>query len=207
MVIRFHILWLIFYLVLIAGIVIFVVKVYNEHLENQFPDGTVKLSTSKQKYQKGDTVSFTIENNFPTKIYVPNRCPQEPLDVYEWKDEKWLQIHDTAVDKNSECYKQSRRITFLPGQKINYSFKDWPNLFKEPGVYRLVMDIEHYQQRPFVDFIVLKPAKVIKNTTPTQPSQSTTQAPASSQTPAPAPTREREEEHEVEVEREQEVDD
>ena len=159
MVIRFHLLWVLFYVILIVGVGIFGWQLYREHDEDQFPSGAIELKVGKDKYQLNEEITFEVRNNFPTTIYVTNNCPEEPLNIFRWKDEKWIQIHDKIQSKDSECYKQPRRIAIAPNSVLEYHFKDWPNLFNKPGVYRLVMDIDHYDDLPFQDFVVLQPSK------------------------------------------------
>lgn len=208
MTIRFHILWVLFYIVLFSGFVYVGMKVYNEHNEDNLPSGHIVLSVGKEKYQLKDKITFQIENNFPNTIYVINNCPEEPLNVYKWVDNNWKQIHDTAKDKNSNCYKQPRRIAIGARSSIKYDFEDWPNLFKEPGVYRLVMKLDHYDDLPYRDFVILKPAKII------EVDNNDTSAQTSPSAPTPAnddnqsgTTRQKESDEYKEQETENEVDD
>lgn len=210
MTIRFHILWALFYVVLFSGFVYVGMKVYNEHNEDNLPSGHIVLSVGKEKYQLNDKITFQIENNFPNTIYVINNCPEEPLNVYKWVDNNWKQIHDTAKDKNSNCYKQPRRIAIGARSSIKYDFEDWPHLFKEPGVYRLVMKLDHYDDLPYRDFVILKPAKIIEveNNDDNTPAQTSPSAP----TPAnddnqQSTTRQKESDEDKEQEPENEVDD
>ncbi len=208
MTIRFHILWVLFYVVLFSGFVYVGMKVYNEHNEDNLPSGHIVLSVGKEKYQLNDKITFQIENNFPNTIYVINNCPEEPLNVYKWVDNNWKQIHDTAKDKNSNCYKQPRRIAIGARSSIKYDFEDWPNLFKEPGVYRLVMKLDHYDDLPYRDFVILKPAKIIEVDNNDTSAQTSPSAP----TPAnddnqPSTTRQKESDEDKEQEPENEVDD
>lgn len=198
---RFHLVWVLFYAIAILTVGLFAHHLLEEHGDDQLPSGHVELSVSNQQYQPGETVYFTIKNNFPTKIYITNNCPGEPLNVYKWDGAKWTQIHDSADNPDSECYKQSRRVPISAGATITYSFKDWPHLFENPGVYRLVLVIDHYDELPFVDFKVLeKPAIVTKptiqqRTSPTSTSTSSPTTPGTDNAPTQAP---RETEHELE---------
>lgn len=205
--IRFHILWLVFYILLIAGFVKLGLYVYGEHDEDQFPPGSISLKVSKERYKPGEDVSFIIQNQFPNTIFVTNNCPEEPLNVYRWDDKKWKQIHATAKDKNSNCYNQPRRIAIKPNSTKKYDFKDWPTLFKEPGVYRLAMKIDHSDEIVFDDFVILRPPKVIKQSRPeTQSSIPAQPAPAE---PPTTNTKQEEKtpEKEIEIENERETED
>lgn len=166
MVIRFHILWLAFYVALAIGIGFFVYHLYTEHKEDVLPAGYVDLKVGKQKYQPGDTVSFKVTNNFPTTIYITNNCPEEPLDVYKWDGSKWHQIHDYYNGHDGMCSDQSRRIAIKPNSTLSYSYKDWPDLFKKSGVYRIVMRVDHYEGVPYQDFTVLNKPRTIHKSSP-----------------------------------------
>lgn len=164
MVIRFHILWVIFYVAVFVVVGIFAYKLYDEHKEDSLPAGSITLSTNKTKYQVGEVVKFKVTNHFPTTIYVANTCPSEPLDVYIWQNKKWQQISAIARNPDSKCYGQPRRIAVAPNSSLSYSYKEWPDLFAKPGVYRIIMKVDHYEGVPFRDFKVLKKRKVINQT-------------------------------------------
>lgn len=159
---KIHLLWIIFYFLLIGGTVSFGSNLYEKYNEDQLPDGNIELLINKTKYQLGETVEFTVINHFPTTIYVTNQCPKEPLNVYRWQNQKWIQIHDEATSEDSECYSQERNVGILPENSRSYNFKDWPNLFKEPGVYRIAMTVNHYGDLPFQDFVILEAPKIIE---------------------------------------------
>lgn len=204
MVIRYHLLWVLFYALLLIAAGIFAYRLYDEHKEDRLPAGYIDLEVSKTKYQVGEDVVFTVINRFPTDIYVANNCPGEPLDVYTWKNKKWQQIHATAKDPDSVCYEQDRRVEVAPNSSITYHYKHWPDLFKEPGVYRIAMRVDHYDEVPFQDFVVLKPAEVITNSTQQSINQSAnTPTPASNdqnQTVQVEGDDEKDEPNEVEIE-------
>ena len=190
---RFHLVWVAFYDVLLIMIAGFIGYLYHEHSEDQLPAGHVELTVSKTSYQPGEVVQFSIKNNFPTTIYTTNRCPEEPLDVYTWQDDNWHQIHDTAVQGQADCFTQPRNVALKAGQTITYSFKDWPHLFANPGVYRIVLHIDHYNDLPFQDFKVLEAPQAQR-----QPSSSSSPSTNTSTTPdqaSPQSTSEQQENH------------
>lgn len=159
---RFHLLWVILYLLLIGGATAFGAHLYEKNDQDVLPSGSIELLVSKTKYQLGEVVEFTVVNHFPTTIYVTNQCPGEPLNVYRWQDKKWIQIHDTSKDEGGECSSQERDVGIMPEGSRGYNFKDWPNLFKNPGVYRIAMLVQHSNNIFFKDFIVLEPAEVVE---------------------------------------------
>ncbi len=153
--------WIILYLLIIGGATAWAFSVYNKNNEYRLPSGKVELTVSKTNYQLGETVEFTVTNDFPVSIFVINNCPQEPLNVYEWKNKIWVQLHDEAKT-DAECYTEERNVEISSGDKRSYNFEDWPNLFNKPGVYRIATEIDHYSDTPFQDFVILEPAKVIE---------------------------------------------
>ena len=122
-----------------------------------FPTGTLQLTTSKSKYTVGDTISYTLTNNLHEAITLTNNCPQEPLYVYSWTNNSWVRIHDTAPA--SACAGQPKQRTIPAGGSYTQNFSNWPNLFKNPGIYRIVGLATNYTALPYADFqVVAKPA-------------------------------------------------
>jgi hypothetical protein len=134
---------------------------YNKYETRHLPVGSIELSINKTQYQLGEVVGFTLTNHFPVPVYVTNQCPSEPLNVYRWENKEWVEIHATAKD-DAECYTQDRNIAVSSEGTRSYDFGDWPQLFGEPGVYRIAAAIDHYGGAPFQDFVVLEPAKIIE---------------------------------------------
>lgn len=159
---RYHLLWVAFYVILLGSTAVFAKQLYVEYDTDQIPSGYVELTVSKTQYQLGEPVEFTVINHFPTTIYVTNHCPKEPLHVFRWENNEWVEMHDEAESPDSECYKQERNIAIAPESSRAYNFNDWPNLFKEPGVYRIAMTVDHYGDIPFQDFVILKPREVVE---------------------------------------------
>lgn len=186
--------WIIFYAVIIAAIIVLGARLYRSHSGDRLPSGHIELTVNKTRYQPGEIVEFTVKNNFPTTIYVSNTCPAEPLNVYQWQDKRWLQIHDTAIDEDSDCYNQPRNIPVPANKSLTYNYSDWPNLFAKPGVYRIVMLIDHYDQLPFQDFVVLDEQKTI-----VEPAEAKQSLPVINQGPDDEHEDE-EDEHEIEIE-------
>lgn len=203
---RLHLLWVLFYLLIIGGAVVYANNLYNEHDQDRLPSGYIELLVNKTEYQLGEVVEFTVVNHFPTTIYVTNHCPNEPLNVYRWENEAWVQLHAVAQNDEVECPTQERNVAIPTESSRSYNFSDWPTLFAVPGVYRIAMVIDHYSDVPFQDFVVLEPAEEIEVMEAERVQQ---------QVPLPVPVpavpevvedeeEEREEEHENEEEEEHE---
>jgi hypothetical protein len=172
---RFHLVWVAFYVMLFGASYSFASQLYHEYDEDQLPPGHIELLISKTEYQVGEPIEFTVINHFPTTVYVRNHCPEEPLNVYRWENERWVELHDKALDRSS-CYTQERNVAIPPEGSVQYNFSAWPNLFKDPGVYRIALEIDHYSSVPFQDFVILKPAEVVE-----------VMEPLRKQAPAPVP--------------------
>lgn len=194
---RFYIPWVALYVFIVLAAVVFGATAYNEYNETKIPPGYVELKSNKSHYEPGDPIEFTVTNHFPVPVYVINECPKEPLNVYKWQGDEWIQIHDTA-DTKSECYEQERSVSISPEGARSYNFSDWPNLFENPGVYRIAMAIEHSGDIPFADFIVTEPATVTTVESPQESEDET--IPEQTVAPTPEPTIFFEEDHELESE-------
>ncbi len=147
--------WTIIYLLIFAG---FVAIVYRQSIKVNtldFPNGQINIVTSKTKYTVGDTVSYTINNGLTNVITIVNKCPQEPLHVYQWSNNTWERIHDTAA--TSACTGQPKQFAITPGSSMTKNFSSWPNLFNKPGIYRLVAYADNYTKLPYTDFQVVAP--------------------------------------------------
>ncbi len=159
---RFHLLWVLFYMVLLGSTATYAKHLYVQYDNDQLPNGEIELLINKEAYQLGEEIVFTVVNHFPTTVYVTNHCPDEPLHVFKWVNEGWTQIHDVATEGNSECYTQERNVAIAPDSSRSYNFNDWQNLFSDPGVYRIAMEIDHYTDIPFQDFVILEPQEVVQ---------------------------------------------
>jgi len=159
--------WITLYFFIIGGTTVFATSVYKKYETQHLPSGNIELSIPKSAYQLGEVVEFTITNHFPVPIYVTNKCPQEPLNVYRWNNNSWQQVHAKATD-GEDCYTGERNVAIESESARTYNFADWPELFDTPGVYRIAANINHYDDIPFQDFVILEPAKVIEIIEPPQ---------------------------------------
>lgn len=145
---------------LIALVVILLFAFYRvfERIQTySLPSGSVELSVPYSKYLVGETVTFTVKNNFNSPIQVSNGCPGEPLNVFRYQKNKWVQIHDKTDAKN--CISQERTVTIPAKQSITASFKHWSHLFDKAGKYRIVMRVDFYNSLPYQDFEVINKPK------------------------------------------------
>ncbi|HVC36529.1 MAG TPA: hypothetical protein VNE40_03780 [Candidatus Dormibacteraeota bacterium] len=151
--------WIFFYLLVLAIVVAIVYLQGSKVNTLELPNGQLQLTVSKSKYTVGDTVQFTIRNNFSSPIYLLNKCPQELLHVYQFKNSAWERIHDTAT--SSSCSSAQQKITIPPGTSTTKTYADWPNLFSKPGIYRLVAFADNYPNLAYADFQVVQSSKPI----------------------------------------------
>lgn len=154
--------WVLVYLAFIGSAIVYAKSYISTYEKSKLPSGHIELKLNKIEYQLGETIKFEVINHFPTDIYVLNQCPSEPLNVFKWENEEWIQLHDKVTDKNSDCYNEPRNILIKSERTRVYDFDEWTNLFTKPGVYRVAMTIQGYDDIPFQDFKILEPAKVIE---------------------------------------------
>jgi len=170
---RTYIRWAIFYVIglTLATSVFFVVS--NRIRTYSIPSGALELSVPYKKYLVGETISFTLRNNYNSTVYVEDECPEEPLMVYQRQGDDWVRIHDKALA--SSCSGKERRISIAPNSKQSGTFDAWPNLFKSPGTYRIVAHVDYFNAAPYEDFeVIAKPEIKVTTPTPTTTSQDTT---------------------------------
>jgi hypothetical protein len=117
------------------------------------PVGSIEVSTKYSTYLLGDTVDFTVKNNFNTTVYIDNNCPSEPLEVYRMVGTTWTRIHDTASAKN--CTTEDRKVPIPAKGTQTATFKNWPHLFDQPGKYRIVVYVQYFGQVPYRDFEII----------------------------------------------------
>ncbi|MEP7204581.1 MAG: hypothetical protein ABI716_00110 [Candidatus Saccharibacteria bacterium] len=190
---RSRLAWAVFYivslLIVIGGLYAVAFRIQTHSL----PVGQVELSIPYSKYLVGEPITFTVKNNFNSPVYVLNKCPVEPLNVYRLENNRWLRIHDQAF--KDDCPIESRQVTIPANSSVDGNFADWPNLFKTPGKYRVVAYVEYYNALPYQEFeVITKPVPPVAKprATPASPPKSLT-APASpiitppAQQPTPPP--------------------
>lgn len=167
--------WAMVYLGLIATSVVFIMVMLGRIRTYSIPTGGVELSVPYSEYLAGESISFTVINNYSSPIYVHNSCPEEPLSVYRLdSDNRWQRLHATTDLKN--CENQPREIKIPAKGSITASFDFWSSLFATPGKYRVAIQIQYYNALPYQDFEVIEKPVVQKvqskssNSTPTSSS-------------------------------------
>ncbi len=145
--------WLLFWIVSLGILAYGIYLIIGNIQMRSLPAGQIRLSVPYSKYLVGETVTFTIKNNFNSAIYLTNDCPAEPLYVYRQENGAWVRIHDTAAA--SDCPTESRQIEVAANGSVSGSFAPWHNLFNTPGKYRVVAYVEYYDALPYQDFEVV----------------------------------------------------
>lgn len=199
--------WVTFY---VLALVIFIFVIYWQSSKVNtlnFPSGTITLTTSKQKYNVGETVSYTITNGLNSSVLLPATCPAEPLHVYTWNGTAWVALHANAA--TAACENLPKQTELPPGKTLTQDFSKWPDLFAKPGIYRVVALANNYNGLPYADFEIGTPPKKIEPTViyrdiyhniytpvylpspqePTQPSQQTPTQPPQQTPTNPGGTR------------------
>ena len=165
----FKILWILIYIIILSAVTYLSVLAATGIKTRILPSGSVQLSLPYSKYVVGESISFSIKNNFNSSIYVINNCPTEPLAVYYKQNDKWVRQHEKASEE--DCSDGQRQVSVKPGDTVNGNFNDWPNLFLQPGQYRIVAFVEYYNSLPYQDIEVIAESTLPSNssgqTTPT----------------------------------------
>lgn len=167
--------WAIVFAGITLSITLVLFHTYGRIETYSLPSGGVQLSVPYSRYLVGETVSFTVTNNFNSSIYVSNGCPSEPLNVYRYENNAWVRIHATTELKN--CQNQERSVAVPAHHSMTATFANWPSLFSQPGKYRIAMQVQFYNQVPYQDFEIISPPPVAVATT-TQPATTTSQSAA-----------------------------
>ena len=162
---RVRLTWVAIYLVLMSATLGTLYIMLERVRTFSLPTGGVELSVPYSTYLVGETVSFTVKNDFNSPIYVNNSCPSEPLSVYRQVNGSWLRIHDTTAISN--CATQDRTVMIPPNSSMTATFANWPHLFDTPGNYRVVMMVQYYNALPYQDFqVIAKPTPALATTPP-----------------------------------------
>ena len=165
-----RIFWIIFWFVLLVLIVYGLYQAASTIQMRKLPTGQIQLVVPYSKYVIGETVTFTVKNNYNSSIYLTNSCPAEPLNVYRQENGTWVRIHDTA--STNDCTDEHRQIEIAANGSASGSFGPWHHLFDVPGKYRIVAYVEYYDALPYQDFEVIAkyvPAQPVANPAPVVP--------------------------------------
>lgn len=121
------------------------------------PDGQITLRTNKTMYAVGETVTYSIVNGLSSPITLVNKCPQQPLHVYQWQNGAWVSIQD--ISDTVSCTDQPTPITIAANNTYTATYAKWPTLFHAAGIYRIVAYTTNYAELPYADFIVGSPSQ------------------------------------------------
>jgi YidC/Oxa1 family membrane protein insertase len=104
--------------------------------EEEKPAQSIEINAVYSSYNLGDTVAVAIKNNLTESIVIPQDYPNEPLDVYNYSDGQWHQLHSS----NEEGV--AVEIAISPGETKEISYADWKkDLFSNLGKYKIEFPI------------------------------------------------------------------
>lgn len=125
-----------------------------ENLEHNA--GNLVFITSDNEYSRTGTVKVNLTNNTKETIVVPNDCPGEPLNVYRYENNEWVQKTSTpkiACD-NTTPFK------LAPGKEYEIVYTNWSHsLFSEMGRFKISFDTKYQgETKTFTtnEFMVVK---------------------------------------------------
>jgi hypothetical protein len=162
--------WVVFYLIIAALVLVGFFLFSNRLRTYSIPTGTVSLSIPYKTYLVGEPITFTVNNGYNTTIYIKNDCPDEPLNVYRYQSEKWVRIHDKTSEKS--CTSKDRQVAVPAFASQSGNYKNWPNLFKKAGKYRVVAYIKYFNVIAYQDFEVIDKPKISSSTATSSSGQS-----------------------------------
>lgn len=114
------------------------------------PENNVAVATSSEWYRAGETVVFTITNNSTKTVTIENHCPGESLAVYRRNGSEWVRLHAQASP--TKCAGESRDFSIPPHSYITSDYSAWPQLFTQPGQYRIVAEVTGTDAAPATEF-------------------------------------------------------
>lgn len=175
--------WILVYVVLVAASFFSARWVLHRLDRDVVLEGNVELAVPKARFAVGEDVSFTMKNDLETSIFIINGCPKEPLHVFRWNGKTWDAVHATTT--KSYCEGQSRMIEIPAKRSVTYSYRAWPELFAQPGYYRIVASVEQYVKYPYADFEIYAPGVSTSPTAAPQGAPVLQQEPANVVVPQP----------------------
>lgn len=152
----FRIFWVAVYIFAVIFVVYLVNAAATGIRSHSLPKGSVQLSLPYSKYAVGETVSFSIKNNYNSSIDIVNNCPYEPLAVYFWENSSWVREHSQVAI--GECPNEDRQVSVAAGGSVEGNFGPWASLFSKPGKYRIVAFVEYYNALPYQDIEIVNPS-------------------------------------------------
>lgn len=190
---RTYAMWALFYGCIFVGLIAGFSIVASRIKTYSLPTGALQLHIPYKTYLVGEPITFTLINQYNSAIYITNNCPREPLAVYKQQDNHWVRIH--ANTSSANCLGGDRQVRVAAGGEQSGSYSNWPELFAQPGKYRVVAYVEYFNAAPYQDFeVITRPAKPSAQNTPTLPtatSRTTTNSAAGNTTtsiPTATPT-------------------
>ena len=96
--------------------------------------GNISFLTDDNEYSRRQTVSATIINNTSDTITIPNECPNEPLSVYRYQNNEWVQKSSSPT---IDC-KNAIEVNIATEQEYQFTYDNWNReLFAEMGRFRI----------------------------------------------------------------------
>lgn len=94
----------------------------------------IGIATTKSEFARGKIVTVELRNNTKEKIEIESECPEEPLNVFMYKDGGFVQIH---AKPDIDCT-QYKKLSIEPEKKIRVLYSGWNHaLFGELGRYKV----------------------------------------------------------------------
>ena len=99
-------------------------------------ENQVIITTDKTEYEQGETIKITVRNNLDKSIWwIPDKCTEEPLDLFKYNKGNWEQIHFSI---NVLCKHISSEIAELKStDSFEFLYGYYWKRFFTPGRYKI----------------------------------------------------------------------
>ncbi|MBT3704488.1 YidC/Oxa1 family membrane protein insertase [Candidatus Peregrinibacteria bacterium] len=96
--------------------------------------GDLGFMTTDTSYSRNKLVTVEIKNNTTQEIVIPQDCPGEPFDVFNYDNGEWVQIESTP---EIDCSK-AESYALQPGEELKVPYDKWSHaLFSKMGRFRI----------------------------------------------------------------------
>lgn len=118
-------------------------SVLDRFIGKSLPADAIDIIMARDKYKVGEEIYFAVQNRTDKTLKIENECPEEPMDIYYWRNEEWEHMKATA---DIICKPGQEDIEIGPYELKASSFMPWEKaLFRSPGKYKLKLEIVGYK--------------------------------------------------------------
>ncbi len=117
----------------------FIFNTFQNDEQSEFADDNVFFLSTKSEYSRTKTVEIEVINTTEDDFTIKNDCPSEPLNVYKFENNDWVQKTSTP-ELNCE---KAQDWTIPANEKLIISYDNWNYaLFSDTGRFKVELDTE-----------------------------------------------------------------